>query len=343
MIEIYLKKIITCIGDYNLLNKYAEFSNKSIFLVTGGAGFIGSNLCESLLNKGYNVICLDNFSTGNKNNIIEFINHPKFLLIEGDIRDLNTCINACKNVDYVLHQAAWGSVPRSIEMPLLYDEINVKGTLNMLEAARINNVSKFVYASSSSVYGDSLELPKCEGVEGKILSPYALTKRINEDYASLYTKLYGLETYGLRYFNVFGKRQDPNGPYAAVIPKFIKCLICGKAPIIYGDGNQSRDFTYIENVIQANLIACLSPTRFAGQSFNIAYGGQETLLTMLAILKKYLNVNIEPTFESERLGDIKHSNADISKAKKMLGYFPEYSFAQGIEHTINWYKNNSVK
>ena len=229
-----------------------RFPENSVFLVTGAAGFIGSNLVEAILDLGYRVKALDDFSTGKKANVELFIDNPNYEFIEGDIRNFDTCLKACEGVDYVLHQAAWGSVPRSIEMPLLYEEINIKGTLNMMEAARQKGVKKFVYASSSSVYGDEPNLPKREGREGNLLSPpYAVTKRVNEEYGKLYTRLYGLDTYGLRYFNVFGKRQDPESKYAAVIPKFIKQLLNDEQPTIYGDGKQSRDFTYINNVIEA--------------------------------------------------------------------------------------------
>ncbi|MBT2731072.1 SDR family oxidoreductase [Carnobacterium sp. ISL-102] len=317
-----------------------EFEKDSVFLVTGGAGFIGSNLCETLLKKGYEVRCLDNLSTGKKENVDMFINIPQYTFINGDVRDLETCIEATKNVDYVLHQAAWGSVPRSIEMPLFYEEVNIKGALNMMEAARQNGVKKFVYASSSSVYGDEPNLPKQEGREGNLLSPYALTKRVNEEYAKLYTKIYGLDTYGLRYFNVFGKRQDPNGAYAAVLPKFITQLLNNEQPIINGDGKQSRDFTYIENVIEANLKACQAPHEVAGEAFNVAYGGREYLIDVYYSLSKALEKDIEPNFGAERAGDIKHSNADISKARNLLGYEPSWSFEQGIEAAIDWYKEN---
>src|SRR5690554_3502930 len=316
------------------------FDKNSVFLVTGGAGFIGSNLCETILNMGYNVRCLDNLSTGKKENIKEFLKNPNFELAEGDIRDLDTCLNATNNVDFVLHQAAWGSVPRSIEMPLLYEEINIKGTLNMLEASRRNNVKKFVYASSSSVYGDEPNLQKMEGIEGNLLSPYALTKRVNEEYAKLYTKLYGLETYGLRYFNVFGRRQDPNGAYAAVIPKFIKQLLNDESPTINGDGLQSRDFTYIENVIEANLKACNASKNAAGQAYNIAYGGREYLIDIYTHLLNALGKDVQPIFGPDRKGDIKHSNADISKAREMFGYNPDWSFEKGITEAIEWYKEN---
>jgi UDP-N-acetylglucosamine 4-epimerase len=240
----------------------------------------------------------------------------------------------------VLHQAAWGSVPRSIEMPLLYEEINIRGTLNMMEAARQNEVKKFVYASSSSVYGDDPNLPKQEGREGNLLSPYAITKMVSEEYGKIYSKLYGLDTYGLRYFNVFGKRQDPNGAYAAVIPKFIKQLLNNEQPTINGDGKQSRDFTYIENVIEANLKSCKASSEAAGEVFNIAYGGREYLIDVYNSLCKALGKDIEPIFGPDRKGDIKHSNADISKAKEMLGYSPSWSFDRGIEAAIEWYKDN---
>lgn len=320
--------------------KHLRFPSQTIFLVTGGAGFIGSNLCEAILAMGYSVRCLDNFSTGKRENILDFQDHPGFSLIEGDIRDFDTCLNACQGVDYVLHQAAWGSVPRSIEMPLLYEEINIKGTLNMMEAARTNRVKRFVYASSSSVYGDHPALPKKEGQEGKPLSPYALTKRGNEEYGRLYYELYGLETIGLRYFNVFGKRQDPQGPYAAVIPKFIQMLLNDEAPTIYGDGSQSRDFTYIENVVEANLKACLASGEAAGEVFNIAYGGREYLIDIYRGLCDLLGKAIEPNFGPGRAGDIKHSSADISKARALLAYDPEYDFARGIKLAIDWYKQN---
>jgi len=319
------------------------FPKDATFLVTGGAGFIGSNLCEAILAMGYQVRCLDNLSTGKKENISSFKEHENFTFIEGDIRDLETCVQACRGVDYVSHQAAWGSVPRSIEMPLLYEDINVKGTLNMLEAARQNGVKKFVYASSSSVYGDEPNLPKVEGKEGKLLSPYALTKKTNEEYARLYTELYGLETIGLRYFNVFGRRQDPDGYYAAVIPKFIKALLNGEAPTINGDGRQSRDFTYIDNVIEANLKGMLASKEAAGQAFNIAYGGQEYLIDIYKKLCELLGKDIEPKYGPDRAGDIKHSNADISKARNLLDYNPQYSFVDGITLAIRWYQENAEK
>lgn len=317
-----------------------QFPENTTFLVTGAAGFIGSNLCEALLNKGCKVKALDDLSTGKQENIDLFLGNPNYTFIKGDIKDLDVCLKACEGVDYVLHQAAWGSVPRSLEMPLFYNKNNIEGTLNMLEAARQNGVKKFVYASSSSVYGDEPNLPKIEGCEGNLLSPYALTKRCDEEWAKLYTKFYGLDTYGMRYFNVFGRRQDPDGAYAAVIPKFLKQLMHGETPTINGDGKQSRDFTYIDNVIEANLKACLAPHEAAGEAFNIAYGGREFLIDIYYGLAKALGVNIEPNFGPDRKGDIKHSNADISKAKKLLGYDPDYSFEDGIQLAIDWYKEN---
>lgn len=320
--------------------KHLVFPKDSLFLVTGGAGFIGSNLCEAILNMGYRVRCLDDLSTGKRENIDMFAGNPRYTFIQGDIKDFETCKAACEGVDYVLNQAAWGSVPRSIEMPLFYCMNNIVGTLNMMEAARQCGVKKFVYASSSSVYGDEPVLPKTEGREGNLLSPYALTKRCDEEWAKQYTMHYGLDTYGLRYFNVFGRRQDPNGAYAAVIPKFIKQLMNYERPTINGDGKQSRDFTYIENVIEANLKACLAPHEAAGQAFNIAYGGREYLIDIYYALTRALNKDIEPIYGPDRKGDIKHSNADIGKAKRLLGYDPEYSFERGLNEAIAWYKEN---
>ena len=320
--------------------KNLKFPENSLFLVTGGAGFIGSNLCEAILNLGYKVRCLDDLSTGSQENVNMFLDNPNYEFIKGDIKDLETCLKACNGVDYVLNQAAWGSVPRSIEMPLYYCANNIMGTLNMMEAARQCGVKKFVYASSSSVYGDEPNLPKTEERVGNLLSPYALTKRCDEEWGRQYTLHYGLDTYGLRYFNVFGKRQNPNGAYAAVIPKFIKQLLSGERPTINGDGKQSRDFTYIENVIEANLKACLASHEAAGQAYNIAYGGREYLIDIYYSLTKSLNVKTEPFFGPDRKGDIKHSNADISKAKTLLGYDPEYSFEKGLSEAIDWYKEN---
>ena len=320
--------------------KELKFPENSVFLVTGGAGFIGSNICEAILNMGYTVRCLDNLSTGKIENIQPFMENPKFAFLEYDIRNLDQCMEATKGVDYVLNEAAWGSVPRSIEMPLLYEEINIRGTLNMMEASRQNGVKKFVYASSSSVYGDHPVLPKKEGHEGKLLSPYALTKRVDEEYGHLYHTLYGLDTYGLRYFNVFGRRQDPDGAYAAVIPKFIKQLKNGEVPTINGDGRQSRDFTYVDNVIEANLKACLAPTEAAGEAFNIGAGGREYLIDVYHDICDALGTPVEPIFGPPRKGDIRDSNADISKARELLGYDPEFDFAKGINLAIDWYKEN---
>ena len=320
--------------------KDVKLAADSRFLITGGAGFIGSNLCEALLGAGYFVRCLDDFSTGKRENIKSFLDSDKFELIEGDIRDLETCMRACDGMDYVSHQAAWGSVPRSIEMPLLYEEINIKGTVNMMEAARQSGVKKFVYASSSSVYGDEPNLPKREDRIGKVLSPYALTKKTDEEYGRLYSELYGLQTVGFRYFNVFGRRQDPNGAYAAVIPRFVKQLLRGEAPTINGDGRQSRDFTYIENVIEANVKGMASGAEVSGEVFNVAYGGREYLIDIYNKLCELLGKNIEPKYGPDRAGDIKHSNADISKARLMLGYAPDYDFAKGIELAVDWYKEN---
>lgn len=316
------------------------FPKDSVFLVTGGAGFIGSNLCEAILKKGYSVRCLDDLSTGKQSNVDLFINNPNYEFIKGDIKDYNTCLESSKGVDFILHQAAWGSVPRSIEMPLFYCANNVLGTVNLMEAARINGVKKFVYASSSSVYGDEPNLPKREGVEGNLLSPYAVSKMCDEEWGKQYSLHYHLDTYGLRYFNVFGRRQDPNGAYAAVIPKFIRQLIRGERPTINGDGKQSRDFTYIENVIEANLKACVAGHEAAGQAYNIAFGGQEFLLDIFYGLTKALNVNVTPLFGPDRAGDIKHSNADISKARRLLGYDPDWDFDRGIMEAIEWYKKN---
>ncbi|MGL9729289.1 SDR family oxidoreductase [Enterococcus sp. DIV0756] len=317
------------------------FPEESTFLVTGGAGFIGSNLCEAILKMGYKVKCLDNLSNGHIENIASFFENQKFEFINGDITDFDVCNAACKNVDYVLHQAAWGSVPRSIEMPRIYEDNNIKGTLNMMDAAVNNQVKKFVYASSSSVYGDSKELPKVEGREGKVLSPYALTKKVAEMYGQMYSDLYGLETVGMRYFNVFGRRQDPNGAYAAVIPKFIRSLLKDEAPQINGDGETSRDFTYIDNVIEANLKAAISNSSVSGKTYNIAVGGRVTLNELYSKITELLGKEaIQPIYCPERVGDIRHSNADISNAVNDFSYSGSIDFSTGITNALEWYKTN---
>jgi UDP-N-acetylglucosamine 4-epimerase len=323
-----------------------ELSNKTI-LVTGGAGFIGSNLCETLLEKGNKVVCLDNFATGKKENVKEFFKDNNFRLIEGDIRKLGDCLKATNDVDYVLHQAALGSVPRSIKEPITSNEVNVSGFLNMLVASRDNGVKRFVYAASSSTYGDSESMPKVEHVIGKPLSPYAITKYVNELYADIFSKTYGLETIGLRYFNVFGRKQDPNGAYAAVIPKFVSQLMKGQSPVINGDGNYSRDFTYIDNVIQANLLSLVTTKEKAINTvYNVAYGDRNTLNDLMKYLKEYLSefdskiLNVEVIYGPTRPGDIPHSHASIAKAKDNLNYNPEFSLQQGLKEAVKWYWKN---
>ncbi|ARV15126.1 SDR family oxidoreductase [Polaribacter sp. SA4-12] len=323
-----------------------ELSGKKI-LVTGGAGFIGANLCEVLLNKKNTVICLDNFSTGKRENISSFLDDTNFKLIEGDIRNLEDCMLAASGVDYILHQAALGSVPRSIKDPITTNDVNVSGFLNMLVAARDNNVKRFVYAASSSTYGDSKSLPKEEDVIGKPLSPYAVTKYVNELYADVFSKTYGLETIGLRYFNVFGRKQDPNGAYAAVIPKFVGQLMNGESPVINGDGSYSRDFTYIDNVIQANLLSLVVDNNKAINTvYNIAFGDRNTLNDLVGCLKEYLSefdetiANIEIKYGENRMGDIPHSHASIQKAKDLLKYNPQFSLQKGLKESIKWYWKN---
>jgi UDP-N-acetylglucosamine 4-epimerase len=315
-----------------------EFEKDTRFLVTGAAGFIGSNLVEALLNMGYHVRGLDNFSTGKQENIALFADNQLFEFIEGDICDLETCHKACQGIDYVLHQAALGSIPRSIKYPVMYEEVNIGGTVKMMQAAFDAKVKRFIYASSSSVYGDSPRLPKVEGEEGKVLAPYALTKVVNEEYGRLYFQLYDLETIGFRYFNVFGKRQDPYSTYAAVIPIFVKKLLAEEQPIINGDGNHSRDFTYIDNVIEANLKACLAPQKACGKAYNIAFGENTSLNSLYQKLCQLLQKDIEPIYGLERVGDVKHSLADISQAKIMIGYAPSYDLGSGLERAIDWYK-----
>lgn len=315
---------------------------KTKFLITGGAGFIGSNMAEYLLNLGYQVTVLDNFATGKKENIASYLTHPDFKLIEGDIRDLSTCQFATKDIDYVIHLAALGSVPRSINDPITTHQVNTTGMLNMMIAARDHNIKCFVYASSSSVYGDEKILPKVEHKIGKPLSPYAISKYIDELYAKNFYELYGLPTVGLRYFNVFGRRQDPSSIYAAVIPLFVKNLLHDEPSLIHGDGLQSRDFTYIDNVLQANLKACFATEEAFGEAFNVAYGGQVTVNAVYDTLQTLLHKDIRPIFGETRHGDIKHSNADITKAKNLLKYEPTHDFYEGISLTIDWYKKHLV-
>jgi UDP-N-acetylglucosamine 4-epimerase len=321
--------------------------NKCTILITGGAGFIGSNLCEYFLAKEYKVICLDNFATGHKHNLKAFINDTNFHLIEGDIRNLEDCQNAVRGVDYVLHQAALGSVPRSIIDPITTNDVNVSGFLNMLVASRDAKVKRFVYAASSSTYGDSVGLPKVEEVIGKPLSPYAITKYVNELYAEIFSRTYGLETIGLRYFNVFGRKQDPNGAYAAVIPKFVMQLMQLQSPKINGDGNYSRDFTYIDNVIQMNELAMTTTNSEAINTvYNTAYGDRNTLNNLVDYLKKFLSqydpkiANVAVEYGSNRVGDIPHSLASIEKAKTLLGYNPKFSMEEGLKEAVKWYWEN---
>jgi UDP-N-acetylglucosamine 4-epimerase len=326
-------------------------SNKSIkILITGGAGFIGSNLCEYFLSKKYQVVCLDNFATGHRHNLAAFADNKDFKLIEGDIRNLSDCHKAVSGVDYVLHQAALGSVPRSINDPITTNDVNVSGFLNMLVASRDAKVKRFVYAASSSTYGDSESLPKVEEKIGKPLSPYAITKYVNELYADIFSKTYGLETIGLRYFNVFGRKQDPNGAYAAVIPKFVMQLMEHNSPVINGDGNFSRDFTYIDNVIQMNELAMTTTNLEAINTvYNTAFGDRTTLNDLVKNLKESLTeydsmiANVPIVHGPNRAGDIPHSLASIDKAKRLLGYKPEFSMQKGLKEAVKWYWNNLKK
>ena len=323
-----------------------NFHNKKV-LVTGGAGFIGANLCEALLEKQNKVVCLDNFATGKRENITGFLKNSNFTLIEGDIRNLEDCQKASKGVDYILHQAALGSVPRSIKDPITSNDVNVSGFLNMLVAARDNKVKRVVYAASSSTYGDSESMPKLEDIIGKPLSPYAITKYVNELYADIFSKTYGLETIGLRYFNVFGRKQDPNGAYAAVIPKFVSQLMAGDSPVINGDGNYSRDFTYIDNVIQANLLSLVTTNPKAINTvYNVAFGDRNTLNDLMGFLKEYLS-SFDPKIASvavingpNRAGDIPHSHASVQKAKDLLKYNPQFTLQQGLKQAVQWYWEN---
>ncbi|MDA6068783.1 SDR family oxidoreductase [Flavobacterium sp. AC] len=322
-------------------------STQNTILITGGAGFIGSNLSEYFLGLGHKVVCLDNFATGHRHNLKDFIENPNYKLIEGDIRNIGDCVFAVEGVDYVLHQAALGSVPRSINDPITTNDVNVSGFLNMLVASRDAKVKRFIYAASSSTYGDSQGLPKVEDVIGKPLSPYAITKYVNELYAEIFSRTYGLKTIGLRYFNVFGRKQDPNGAYAAVIPKFVMQLMKHESPVINGDGNYSRDFTYIDNVIQMNELAMTSQNSEAVNTvYNTAYGDRNTLNDLVGYLKEYLAefdskiADVEIIYGANRAGDIPHSLASIDKAKTILGYNPKYSLQEGLKEAVSWYWNN---
>jgi UDP-N-acetylglucosamine 4-epimerase len=323
-----------------------NIKNKRV-LVTGGAGFIGSNLCEALLEKQNTVVCLDNFATGKRENIADFLNNSNFTFIAGDIRNIEDCQKASQGVDYILHQAALGSVPRSIKDPITSNDVNVSGFLNILVAARDNKVKRVVYAASSSTYGDSESMPKVEDIIGKPLSPYAITKYVNELYADIFSKTYSLETIGLRYFNVFGRKQDPNGAYAAVIPKFVSQLMAGQSPVINGDGNYSRDFTYIDNVIQANLLSLVTTNPKAINTvYNVAFGDRNTLNDLMRYLKEYLS-SFDPKIASvavingpNRAGDIPHSHASVQKAKVLLNYNPQFSLQQGLKEAVQWYWEN---
>ena len=330
-----------------LENKFKFLENKNI-LVTGGAGFIGSNLCGFLINCGANVRCFDNFSTGFKSNIFSLKNKKNFSLIEGDIRSLNQCIIATKNIDYVLHQAALGSVPRSINDPKTTNDVNIGGFLNILLASRDNKVKRVVYAASSSTYGDSKNLPKTENKIGNPMSPYAITKYVNELYATNFKKNFNLDTIGLRYFNVFGPKQDPNGSYAAVIPLFIKKIINNERPKINGDGEYSRDFTYVDNVIYANILSILSNNKDSiNQIYNVACGERNSLNQLFKSIKANIlsldldRSNLKPIYGPVRSGDVPHSLASIKKAKKLLKYNPIVNFDDGILKTIKWYIDNT--
>ncbi|MDR5590592.1 SDR family oxidoreductase [Christiangramia sp. SM2212] len=323
-----------------------KISNSRI-LVTGGAGFIGSNLCETLLNYGAQVTCLDNFATGHRKNLEPFLDDSNFILIEGDIRNLETCQKACANTDYVLHQAALGSVPRSLKDPITSNEVNVTGFLNMLIAARDNDIKRFVYAASSSTYGDSESLPKVEDIIGKPLSPYAITKYVNELYADNFKRSYGLDTIGLRYFNVFGRKQDPNGAYAAVIPKFVMQFMDHDSPVINGDGTFSRDFTYIDNVLQMNIRAITTQNPDAlNQVYNTAVGDRTNLKELTYLLKKYLSeydseiADVKVKHGPNRPGDIPHSLASVDKAKELLDYQPTHKIEEGLKEAVSWYWEN---
>lgn len=328
------------------MNLYNLNSNFHI-LVTGGAGFIGSNLCNALLANGNEVTCLDNFATGKRENVASFLENSKFTLIEGDIRNLEDCQKACVDVDYILHQAALGSVPRSINDPITSNDVNVSGFLNMLVAARDAKVKRFIYAASSSTYGDSTNMPKVEDIIGKPLSPYAITKYVNELYADVFSKTYDIKTIGLRYFNVFGRKQDPNGAYAAVIPKFVMQLMKHESPVINGDGSFSRDFTYIDNVIQMNVRAMVSNNQNAMNTvYNTAYGERTDLNELTELLKEYLGEydpkikDVKNVYGPTRAGDVPHSLASVDKAKELLNYNPQYDIKTGLKEAVKWYWEN---
>ena len=326
-----------------------QLKDKAV-LVTGGAGFIGSNICEFLISNGVKVRCLDNFSTGHRSNLEQFIEHENFTLIEGDIRDIEICQKACAGMSYVIHQAALGSVPRSINDPITTNEVNINGFLNMLVAARDQKISRFIYAASSSTYGDSESLPKLENNIGKPLSPYAITKYVNELYAENFKRNYDLDSIGLRYFNVFGRRQDSNGAYAAAIPKFVMQLMQHESPVINGDGSYSRDFTYIDNVIKMNVLAMVTDKQEAlNQVYNTAVGERVTLNELVVVLKRYLSEldskisDIEVIHGPNRVGDVPHSLASIEKASLLLGYEPSHKFEDGIKQSVKWYWENLSK
>lgn len=317
-----------------------EKIKSSSFLITGGAGFIGSNLVEFLFsNNAKHIRVLDNFSTGHLSNISSFLNNPRFELIEGDIRNLETCKSAVKGIDYVSHQAALGSVPRSIKDPTTTNQVNIDGFLNVLNAVKESEVKKMVYAASSSTYGDSTSLPKVEHIIGNPLSPYAITKYVNELYAQIFSDLYQVNSVGLRYFNIFGPKQDPNGAYAAVIPLFIKAALTGEAPYINGDGEQTRDFTFVENAVQANIKALLSTTN-NHEVLNIAFGERISLNQLWNKITSLADSNLKPIYREARQGDVRDSLADITKARKIIGYDPAFSVLDGLEKTFNWYKKN---
>lgn len=323
---------------------HTEDLKNNSFVVTGGAGFIGSNIVEYLLKYGAGKVrVLDNFSTGFRKNIQPFISNSCFEFIEGDICDYQTCIDTCQNIDFVIHQAALGSVPRSVEFPLNTHASNATGFLNMLNAAKESKVKRFVYASSSSVYGDSHDLPKTENHIGRPLSPYAVSKLAGELYAEVFHRIFKMEVIGLRYFNIYGPRQDPSGPYAAAIPLFMKALTDNNSPVIFGSGEQTRDFTFVENAVQANIKAVFTKDAdVLGNVFNIAVGERVSVNELFSILKKNIGSSVMPNYKEERQGDIKHSLADISKANTLLGYFPQIKIEEGLRITLDWFKKSNL-